>query len=109
MRRDKIAQHAVRPAIIQYMFRQIHVAVVCRAPASYDPTPLSTAGQRRGVRVVVDVAGEELGSCTNALHRQAARTLAAQNALENWPPPAAAAAERAKKLRRASDYFGEDD
>lgn len=61
------------------------------------------------MRMVVNVAGEELGSCTGALHRQAARTLAAQNALDNWPPPAAAAAEMAKKKRKADDYSLNDD
>ena len=57
--------------------------------------------QRREARMVVYVAGEELGSCSGALHKQAARMLAAQDALRRWPPPAAVAAAAAGvKLRK---------
>lgn len=56
----------------------------------------------------MSVAGEEMGSCSGALHRQAARMLAAKDALSRWPPPAAAAAEKLRKKRKASDSMDDD-
>lgn len=58
--------------------------------------------------MVVYVSGEELGSCSGALHRQAARMLAAKDALSRWPPPAAAAAEKLRKKRKASDFVEDE-